>query len=237
MDSAGYLNLTRQMGLLSEMQTLAQNVANSSTVGYRREGIVFSEFVNATGDDSVSMASARARFIDESQGVLNKTGGVLDFAIEGDGYFRVETPDGERLTRAGNFALNPQGELVTPEGLRVLSADGAAIVIPEGEGRVSASSDGEISVGGNPVGQLGIAQVDPKTIAREGNNLFRALEGTQPAESARVTQGFLEQSNVNSVTAISRLIEVQRAYELGQGMLEREHDRVSKLIQTLGRQA
>lgn len=235
MDNAGYLTITRQMGLMSEMQTIAQNVANAGTVGYRREGIVFSEYVKSTGDDSISMADANARFIDSSQGVLDKTGSPLDFAIEGDGFFRIETPDGERLTRAGNFAMNPDGEIVTPDGMRVLSADGAAIVVPQGEGTISASSDGEISVNGSVIAQLGIAEVDPKTLRREGDNLFSATEGIQPAENARVAQGFLEQSNVNSVISIARLIEVQRAYELGQGMLEREHDRVTRMIQTLGR--
>ena len=237
MDNSAYVSITRQMGLLSEMQTIAQNVANANTVGYRREGLVFSEFVKATGNDSVSMAQAKARFIDSSQGVLDRTGSTLDFAIEGDGFFRIETANGERLTRAGNFALNPDGEIVTPDGQRVLSADGAAIVIPDGEGAVNVSSDGELSVNGNVIAQLGIAAVDPKTLRREGDNLFSATQGTEPAENARVAQGFLEQSNVNSVTAISRMIEVQRAYELGQGMLEREHDRVTRLIQTLGRQS
>ena len=136
MDNAGYVNLTRQSGLLVELQTLAQNVANASTVGYRREGTVFSEFIKPAGDGGLSMASARARFIDSSQGVLNRTGGTFDFAVEGEGYFRIETAKGERLTRAGDFALNSEGELVTSEGQRVLSADGAAITIPADAGAV-----------------------------------------------------------------------------------------------------
>jgi len=192
MDNAGYVNLTRQSGLLVELQTLAQNVANASTVGYRREGTVFSEFIKPAGDGGLSMASARARFIDSSQGVLNRTGGTFDFAVEGEGYFRIETAKGERLTRAGDFALIYDGDLLTSEGQRVLSADGAAITIPADAGAVSVSSDGEISVSGEVIA-------------------------------------------LNPVTEISRLVEVQRAYELGQGLLEREHDRVTRLIQTLGR--
>lgn len=237
MDNPGYVHLTRQSGLLSELQTLAQNIANASTVGYRREGVVFSEYIKTGGDESLSMAAARAHYIDSTQGVLNRTGGALDFAIEGEGYFRIETAKGERLTRAGNFALSPEGELVTTDGQRVLSADGAAIVVPPDGGRLAASSDGELSVNGEVIARIGIATADPKTLRREGDNLFLPTKGSQPAENSRVAQGFLEQSNVNPITDISRLVEVQRAYELGQGLLEREHDRVTRVIQTLGRQA
>jgi flagellar basal-body rod protein FlgF len=237
MDSAGYVSLSRQSGLMSEMRTIAQNIANSSTVGYRAEALVFSEYIKTSGDESVSMATARSRFIDTSQGVLDKTGGVFDFAVEGDGFFRIETDNGERLTRAGNFALNADGEMVTTEGYRVLSADAAPIVIPPGEGRIAVSGDGEISTGEGVIAQLGIADVDPKTLRREGDNLFSSTGAIEAAEDPRVVQGFLEKSNVNPVEAIARMVEVQRAYELGKGMMDREHERMTKLIQTVGRSA
>lgn len=235
MDNAGYVTLTRQSGLLSELRTLAQNVANASTVGYRREGLVFSEFVKSGGDESLSMAHSGARFLDTAQGVLKRTGGTFDIAIEGDGFFRIETADGERLTRAGNFALSPEGEIVTTDGRRVLSADGAAIAIPPDGGTVTISSDGEIAVAGEAVARIGVSTADPKTLKRQGDNLFEATQGSQPMDDFKVSQGFLENSNVNTVSEISRLIEVQRAYEMGQGMMEREHSRMTSMIQMLGR--
>lgn len=235
MDNAGYVTLTRQGGLLTELRTVAQNIANASTVGYRREGIVFSEFVKNGGDESISMARAGARFIDNAQGVLKRTGGTFDLAIEGEGFFRIDTANGERLTRAGNFALNEAGEIVTTEGQNVLSGDGAPIIIPPDAGQVSISSDGEISAGGEVIAQIGVSTADPTTLKREGNNLFEAARGSTPAADFRVSQGFIEQSNVNSVSEISRLIEVQRAYEMGQGMMEREHNRMTNMIQKLGR--
>jgi len=235
MDNAGYVTLTRQSGLLSELRTVAQNVANASTVGYRREGVVFSEYVKQGGSESLSMAQAGAHFIDQSQGALKRTGGSFDMAIEGDGYFSVETQNGQRLTRAGNFSLNDLGELVTVDGQRVLSADGGAITIPAGSGAISVSSDGEISADGVAISQIGVSTADPKSLRREGDNLFRAANGAQPATDFKVAQGFLEQSNVNTVTEIARLIEVQRSYELGQGLMEREHNRLTSMIQTLGR--
>ena len=237
MDNAGYVTLTRQSGLMAELRTLAQNVANASTVGYRREALVFSEFVKTGGEESLSMGQATARFLDESQGVLKRTGGTFDLAIEGEGYFRVETDGGERLTRAGNFALSEDGEVVTIDGQRVLSADGATIAIPQDAGDIAISSDGGISVAGEVIARIGISTADPKTLRREGDNLLLPLEGSRPMDDFRIAQGFLENSNVNSVTEISRLIEVQRAYEMGQGLMQREHDRMTNTIQTLGRSA
>jgi len=235
MDNAGYVSLTRQTGLLSELGTLAQNVANASTVGYRREAVVFSEYVKETGGESLSMARAGAHYVDQQQGALERTGGTFDLAVEGDGFFRVETDNGERLTRAGNFSLNDIGELVTPEGQRVLGDGGGAIAIPEGMGPVAISTDGTISADGEILGRVGIATADARDLIREGDNLFRARNGAEPAEDYKVAQGFLEQSNVNTVSEISRLIEVQRAYELGQGLMEREHNRMTSMIQTIGR--
>lgn len=234
MDNAGYVTLTRQTGLLSELRTVAQNVANANTVGYRREAVVFSEYIKDSGDESISMARAGARFIDQDQGALKRTGGQFDVAIEGDGFFRIETDQGERLTRAGNFSLSDEGEIVTPEGQRVLSADGAAIAIPDGAGRITITGDGEISADGEVIARLGVSTADSKTLQREGDNLFLARNGAQPADDFKVAHGFLEQSNVNTVTEIARLIEVQRAYELGQGLMEREHNRMTSAIQKLG---
>jgi flagellar basal-body rod protein FlgF len=235
MDDAGYIAITRQSGLMKELRTIAQNVANASTVGYRREGVVFSEFVEAGGEKSMSMARAGAHFVDDTQGVLKRTGGTLDMAIEGDGFFLIETPQGERLTRAGNFVLNDEGEVVTPLGMRLLSADGAAITLPADGGTVAIASDGELSVDGETISRIGLVTADPRSLRREGDNLFRAAEGTRPVEDVRVAQGFLENANVNPVTEIARLIEVQRAYEMGQNLLQREHDRLTSAIQTLGR--
>ena len=118
MDLAGYVALTRASGLAKELQSVANNIANISTTGYRREGVLFAEYVKALPLEggAVAMTEARARYTDELQGALVETGGRLDFAIEGDGYFTVLTPQGERLTRAGAFARNADGEIVNMDG-------------------------------------------------------------------------------------------------------------------------
>ncbi len=237
MDNAGYVTLTRQSGLLREMQVLAHNVANLSTTGFRREGVVFSEFVRRLDGDGapLSMAAANARQTYLDQGALTNTGGPLDLAIEGDGFFLVDTPAGERLTRAGHFQRNAEGEMVTPDGHRLLDAGGAPIFLPADAGPVGVARDGTISAGGEPLAQLGLVRPeDPAQISREGGNLLRAAGEILPADDAVLHQGFLEESNVNPITEMARMVAVQRAYEAGQSFLEREDERVRAVIRTLG---
>ena len=114
--------MNRQVGLRQELQIVANNIANMTTTGFRKEGLIFSEYVHAmdSGAPSLSMARASARTTDLGQGALTQTGGQFDLAIEGSGFFLIETPDGNRLTRAGAFTPNDAGELVTPDGFRFL---------------------------------------------------------------------------------------------------------------------
>lgn len=235
MDNAGYTTLTRQSGLMREMQVVANNIANASTTGYRQEGVIFSEYVQAVEDGpSLSMANGNVRNTSYAQGVLTQTGGQFDFAIEGDAFFLVETPEGERLTRAGSFTPNAEGDLVTNDGYRVLDAGGAPVFIPPDASDLSVAGDGTISAGGTPLGQLGlVAPVDPNEMTRQSGILFDAPAGFEPAENGRVVQGFLEGSNVNSVLQIARMIEVQRAYEMGQSFAESEDERIRTAIKAL----
>lgn len=238
MDNATYATLTRQMGLLNELQVVANNIANASTTGFQAEGVMFSEHVSALGGDhpSLSMATARVRATDTTQGSLTQTGGPFDLAIEGPGYFLIETPGGERLTRAGSFTPNENGDLVTMDGHPVLDAGGAPVFIPQGLGAVSIAADGTISAAGQPVGQLGlVAPNDPAKMIREGGTMFNAIGGFEEVQDGQVLQGFLESSNVNPIVEISRMIEVQRAYELGQSFLDKENDRVRNMIRAMGR--
>ena len=238
MDNAGYTALTRQSGLLREIQLVANNIANASTTGFRREGLLFSEFVRRLDgvEASLSMATANARQIFQTQGALSQTGGVLDLAIEGEGFFLVETPRGERLTRAGHFQTNAEGEMVTPDGHPVLDDGGARIFVPVDAGIVAIARDGTLSVDGAPLAQIGLVRpADPTELRRETGVLLEPTGEVIPAEEAVVHQGFLEDSNVDPITEMARLIAVQRAYELGQSFLDREDERIRNVVQTLGR--
>lgn len=239
MDLAGYVAVSRQSGLLKEIQSVANNIANISTTGFRREGVVFAEMVEAlpTEGGSVAMTAARGRYTAEAQGTLVQTGGSLDMAIEGEGYFTVLTPQGERLTRAGAFARNADGEIVTPDGYPLLDEGGGAIAIPFEAENVGISGDGTISVNGEPVARVGLVTVEDQTeLFREAGTLFRADGGTIPLEEGRIAQGFLEQSNVNAVSEMARMIMVQRAYEYGQKMMDNEDERIRLVVRVLGPQ-
>ncbi len=233
MDNAIYTTLTRQAGLWNELRSLANNIANADTAGFRAEGITFSEFVQdlGRGQPSLSMAAARVRETSLAPGPVEMTGAPLDLAIEGDAFFMIETPGGPRLTRAGAFTTNEAGDLVTAEGFPVLDAGGAPLFVPLGNGPVSIGADGTISAGGEVVGQVGLfAPAATADLVREDGVRFRATGEVLPAEGARVLQGFLEGSNVDPVAEVARLIEVQRAYELGQSFLEREDERIRAVL-------
>lgn len=235
MEAAGYVTLSRQSGLMREMRIIANNIANSATSGYRQEGLIFSEYVKAgQNQSSLSMSQARINNTSLQQGALTQTGGSFDFAIEGDGFFLIETPAGERLTRAGAFSPNADGDLVTMDGYRVLDAGGAPVFVPPDVAGISVAADGTLSAEGRLLGQIGLVQpTDPLGLVREDGVRFRADAGVEPAENATILQGFVEGSNVNPILQVSRMIEVQRAYEMGQSFLETEDQRIRNAVKTL----
>lgn len=238
MDNSSYTMLTRMSGLRRELQVVAHNVANSATTGFRKEGVVFSEYVVGLGRDapSLSMALGNTRQTFQQQGALSQTNGRFDFGIEGDGFFQLETAQGPRLTRAGIFTPNAAGELVNPDGLRLLDLGGAPIFVPPDARDVALARDGTLSADGAPIGQVGLFQpADPITLSRAAGTLFAVDGAIVPVEQPQILQGFLEESNVNPLTEISRMIEVQRAYERGKSVMDREDERIKGVIQTLGR--
>lgn len=234
MEHAGYATLSRQSGLMREMQIVANNIANSATTGYRQEGLVFSEYVRSMPQGaSMSMARAQVRNTSMEQGPLTQTNGRFDIAIEGDGFFMVETPDGERLTRSGSFSPNADGDLVTMTGFRVLDTGGTPVFVPPNATTVHIAADGTFSADGAPLGQIGVYMpTDPLTMVREDGVMFRT-DGAEPVEKPRVLQGFLEGSNVNAIAQVARMIEVQRAYEMGQSFLEAEDERIRNAVKNL----
>jgi len=207
MDSIGITALTRLAGLKQEMRAIANNIANVSTTGFRKEAVVFSEFITQghPDQDSLSMATAKARYTNVSQGALTLTQNPLDFAIEGPGYFLIET------------------------------GGGAPIFVPA-DAQIFVSSDGTISANGRALGQLGVyVPADPTQVPRQDGVLFRADGELLPVETPVVLQGYLENSNVSAVEEIARMIEVQHAYTSGQKFLQQEDERIRGVISTLSR--
>lgn len=238
MDNAIYATLTRQSGLMREMRAVANNIANVSTTGFRREGVLFAEHVAALGgaEPSLSMSHANGRHVDLAQGPLAQTGGTFDFAIEGEGFFQIETAEGVQLTRAGSFTPSAEGELLTADGHRLLDVGGAPVFVPTDARAIAVAQDGTLSADGAPLAQIGIVLPADRTSLRHGGGTRFAYEGeVEPAEGAVLLQGYVEESNVDPISEIARMIEVQRAYEMGQTFLDREDERIRSTISTLSR--
>lgn len=237
MDNAIYSTITRQSGLLREMQVVANNIANMATTGFRAEGVIFAEHVRALDGqaDSLSMATASGRSISPRQGALDQTGSPFHIAIEGEGFFLVQTPKGEALTRAGNFLRAGAGELVTPDGHMLLDGGGAPVFVPPDAASVSLAQDGTLSADGQPLTQIGLWQpIDPTEMSRQSGTLFTVASGVEPSEGAVLIQGAVEKSNVDPIAQIARMIEVQRAYELGQSFFDGEDQRIRDFLRTAG---
>jgi len=214
MENAGYTVLTRQTGLIREMQTIANNIANATTTGFKAEGVVFSEYVMPVERGaSLSMGQGNVAKTSLEQGSLTQTGGTFDLAIEGDG---------------------AAGELVTFDGNRVLDAGGAPIFVPPGASGVSIANDGTLSADGNPLGQIGVVRPnDPLDMVREDGVMFDARTGFEPVETPRVLQGFVEGSNTNPLHELARMVDVQRAYEMGQSFLDAENERMRTAMKAM----
>lgn len=239
MDNPGYVGLTRMRGLDDELRAIANNIANISTTGFRREGVVFAEVLEQAEVDggAIAMAQPRAHVTSAEQGGLTQTGGALDLAIQGDGFFQVQTPDGARLTRNGAFALDPDGQLVNLQGHQVMDAGGAAIALPPGAVDVAISRDGVVTVAGEPVTEIGVFTAPPESLRRGDGVTYTADGALEPVDNPLVLQGFVEDSNVDPVRELARLIEVQRAYERSQSFLDAEDQRLRDAINTIGRTA
>lgn len=241
MENASLVALSRQLVLRQKLDVIANNVANINTAGFKRQTLEMDEYVMPTAsantfprrDQRISFVEDWTTTTDFEPGTVEVTGSPFDVAIEGDGFFTVQTPEGERYTRAGNFQLDVGGRLVTPDGHPVLG-DGGEIVFGPEETDVVIGVDGSISSNAGPRGRLSVVSfADNRILDKIGDNLF-AGEGAQPATGARVRQGAVELSNVQSVMEMTRLIEVNRAYAQVTSMINTSEELRLRAISTLG---
>lgn len=209
--------------LLREFDTIAHNVANAGTVGYKRRINTFSQALAEQGAGTLAEAGYEDPEVvyttfDFSQGSLTETRRTLDFALNGKGFFAIETPDGPLYTRNGMFRLNQDGQIVDSLG-RTVAGESGPITIPPtvGLSQISVSHDGRIQAAGLPVGQFRLVdfQEDESQLVSVGFHAYRAPEGMdpEPAESLQVMQGFKEGSNVQLFEEMIDMIMVTRLYE------------------------
>jgi len=232
------VSLSSQLALDRRMTTLADNVANATTVGFRATEVKFNELVSNQKIADVAFVSEGREFLSTRHGGLTETGGTLDFAIKGDAWFQIETPAGPTLTRDGRFMLTEAGELVTLNGYPVLDPGGAPIQLDGENGPIALSADGQLNQNGQPVAALGIFSADLSGgFIRAGNS---GIVTTLPPEpvvdrvDAGVIQGYVEESNVNAIGEMTQLIQVTRAFEGIASILRSSEESLNEAVRVLG---
>ena len=241
MENALLIGLSRQMALQHQMDVVANNIANLETPGYKGETLKFEEYLMPVAEtedltqptDDVSYVIDASMIRNFVAGPMKQTGNPLDVAINGNGWFSIETPNGEQYTRAGHFSVNEDGTLVTEEGHPVLGESGTIVFSPEDE-NVAIASDGTVSTSEGEKGKLKIVSFeDEAQLVKEGSNLFSSQTPGLAVETPRVAQGFVEGSNVIAVSEMARMMEVTRSYTSTARSLERMAELNSKAINDL----
>jgi flagellar basal-body rod protein FlgF len=233
MDAIGYVALSRQLALQRHMTVIANNIANADTTGFLGEDLDF-EAVSTRAQRNVRVAFVQdvTSRVDLSEGAMKPTGSVFDFAIAGDGFFAVQSPNGVRYTRSGHFRLDEQNQLVTFDGNPVLDVANQPIVLEANPNRIQVAVDGTMSLDGVEVARLQRARFqEPERLQREGSMLWQTEEAPGEADGAAVYQGMLEQSNVQPILMMTKLIEVSRAFEATQKLIETQHDLTRETVQ------
>lgn len=238
MNSGLYAALTGNLTAMRKLDVVSNNLANANTAGFKQDRLAFQSLLaNSAPAQTDAPVMADERFYtDFSQGPLKQTDNSLDVAIEGEGFFVVQTANGPAYTRQGNFSRNAAGRLVNADGLEVQGAGGPITI---NGGTVDINARGEINVDGARVGALQIVDFPkPYALQKIGSSLFVPAgqqAAPQPAANARISQGFIENSNVSVVKEMVQLIEASRYFETCQRVVQSYDNIASKAANDLGR--
>jgi flagellar basal-body rod protein FlgG len=240
---------TAASGMLAEAQrtdVISNNLANANTAGFKKDMTITKDFASMLisrvndGPESPTIGSMGVGVMvdevatDYSTGTIRTTGNDFDLAIEGRGFFAVETPQGKRYTRNGSFAKSAKGELVTSDGYRVLGQNGPIII---NGGKMEVSTDGRVLVDNNEVGKLEITEfANEKALKKEGASLFLEPTGQQgQVATGGVRQGALEMANVNVIGEMVNLISNYRAYEINGKVIQSHDSLMGKAVNDVGK--
>jgi flagellar basal-body rod protein FlgF len=242
MENATYIALSSQMALQRQADVVANNLANLSTPAFKGEKMLFSQYlIRPPGNGPLAYVQDSGTARDLRQGPITKTSNPLDLALQGPGYFAVQTPLGIRYTRSGHFQLDAQNQVVTSQGYAVLSKDDQPLQVAQNVRDITVATDGTISVaqgGTTAQTKVGTLQVvdfaAPQTVIPGANGLYVTDQAPQPA-TASVQQGMLEESNVQPVVELTRLLSVSRASGSIKSFLDEESKRQLDAIDKLGK--
>lgn len=234
METGLYVGLSAQIAREARLTTIAENIANAQTVGFRAGEVRFEEVMNEVSGSDVSFSSKGTEYLDNTAGGLEETGNPLDFAVRGDAWFGIQTPAGTVVTRDGRFTMTNNGELVTLSGYPVLDPGGAPIQLDPAGGTPELGSDGFIRQGGRQLAAIGLFAFTPGAdFQRFGNSGIVVGGDPEPivdSSDVGVVQGHVEQSNVNSLKEITDLIMVQRSFEDAASLMKTSEDSLEQLI-------
>ena len=238
MENSLYIALSRQMVMERQMEVIANNIANMSTPGYKGEQMMFVEYLGKmdTGE-SVSYVQDLSVMRDYGEGALSRTDNALDVAIHGQGWFVVDTPDGQRYTRNGHFTLDQNGQLVTSDGYAVLDRQGQPIRFDTTDTKIEITGDGTIATNAGPKGRLNIVTfADQQLLHKQSATLYSSDAPTQPALKAQVVQGMIESSNVEPIVEVTNMMWALRNYQAAQQLIEGDDGLLRKAVNTLSQE-
>ncbi|MCE2510753.1 MAG: flagellar hook basal-body protein [Alphaproteobacteria bacterium] len=235
METPILIGLSRQMLMKRQLSVIANNIANASTVGFKSENMMFSEHLAEAGkNEKISFVRGSGIIRDRSMGELVDTANSLDLAISGRGYFSVENRFGVRYKRNGHFRMDELRQIVNSDGHPVLSENEQPIELRPNDREVTISKNGDVSTESGKIGKIQVFNFQNENLLRRmSNGLYLSPLPPEVSESPVVLQGKLEQSNVETITEVTKMIELVRAYESASRLIEGEHDRERRAIQTL----
>jgi flagellar basal-body rod protein FlgF len=247
MDNTSTVALSRLVAQAREMDVTATNIANTGTPGYRGERTLFSDFLVREGGgalgpgaDSIAYTQDRATYRDQRQGTLTHTANPLDLAISGEGFFTVQTANGPRLTRAGHFGIGTDGRIVDENANALLDIAGRPLRVATADATLTISGGGTLQSENGEIGKIAVvAPADQMKLQAEGSRLFDAsATSTAPATGATITQGAIEDSNIQPTMEVTRMMtqlrEFQFVSQFVQGESERQTGAIDKILQKRG---
>ena len=242
MENGLYIGLSRQLGLRQQLDMVANNLANSNTGAYRADRMAFHDLLVRT---QVTTSSGNLAFNeavnisrDPREGSLQITRDPLDVALRGDGWFSVLAPQGTLYTRSGTFVIDSENQLALPDGNLLLDRGEQTITLPDGWEGISISPEGVIYVDNDRITQLSVVEFDNEAALEKLDSLYYRASDEQArifAERTTVLQGARELSNVEPVSELVQLIDVERNYQLMTSYLDLEDERAQEAIRTLTR--
>lgn len=238
MQSSLYVSLSGQAALQRRLDTIANNLANMNTGGFRAEEVTFSSVLSNAGPAPTAFAAPGDSFISRQPGELVSTGNPLDVAVQGPGWFALSTPQGLAYTRDGRLHMDENGALMSVNNHPILDAGGGAIQLDPSGGPPTISGDGMISQNGLPIAAIGVFLIDPAAkLTRADNSSVKSDLPAVPAldfTANGVAQGVVEGSNVNPVLEITKMIDISRAFESATTATQQSESDFSDAIKTLG---